>query len=205
MFLAIDIGNTNINFGLFHNNRLLRRIDITVRDYNFKKLKEKLRKVNIESSIICSVVPNITSILLKDLSCIINKPLIVGKDLNVPIKNLYRYPQKLGQDRLINAYAGMMLYGAPCIIIDIGTALTFDIVSKDRCYLGGMILPGLKVSLNTLAKNTALLPQLSLKRPKEFIGRNTENSILSGLIYGFSALIDGIIEKIKKYLRYDLY
>jgi len=205
MLLAINIGNTNISFGLFKNNRFLKRFDIPVKDYQFRKLKDKLKNMDINDCIICSVVPKVTRILVKDLKYSgIKKPLIVGKDIFVPIKNLYRQPEKLGQDRLVNAYAGACLYGIPCMVIDLGTAITFDIVSKDKAYLGGMILPGLNMCRDALFRNTALLPKVKLNKPKEFIGQDTENSILSGLVYGFTILIDGMIERIKRYLKYNL-
>jgi len=205
MFLAINIGNTNISFGLFKNNRFLKRFDIPLRDYQFRKLKDKLKNMDINDCIICSVVPKVTRILVKDLKYLgIKKPLIVGKDIFVPIKNLYRQPKKLGQDRLVNAYAGACLYGSPCIVIDLGTAITFDIVAKDKSYLGGMILPGLNLCIEALFRDTALLPRVKLKKPKEFIGKDTESGILSGLVYGFSILIDGMIDKIRRYLKYNL-
>jgi type III pantothenate kinase len=205
MLLAINIGNTNIIFGLFNQDKLEKKFIISIKNYRFKKLKKILSKINIDGCIICSVVPRFTKILAKDLRDLkIKEQVIVGKDIRVPIKNLYRQPERLGQDRLVNAYAGLSFYGTACVIIDTGTAITFDIVSKNKAYLGGMILPGLNMCLDALAKNTALLPKVKLKKPKEFIGKDTENSILSGLAYGFASLVDGIVEKIKKSLGYPI-
>ena len=99
---------------------------------------------------------------------------------------------------MVNAYAGVRLYGAPLVVVDFGTAVTFDIISKNKEYLGGMILPGLNISLNALSEHTALLPKVNLSRPKEFIARDTRNSILSGLVYGFSALADEFSNRIKQ-------
>jgi len=113
---------------------------------------------------------------------------------------LYRRPAQVGQDRLVNAYAAFFSYGAPLIVIDFGTAVTFDVVSQKREYLGGMILPGLKISLDSLAQRTALLPSIRLTSPAEFIGRDTKNSMLSGIVYGFSSLVDELCRKIKKKL-----
>jgi type III pantothenate kinase len=115
----------------------------------------------------------------------------------VPIKNLYRKPYQVGQDRLVNAYAGLKLYGAPLIVVDFGTAVTFDVVSRNNEYLGGMILPGLGISLDVLADRAALLPNIKLDKPKEFIGRDTKNSMLSGIVYGFAALTDYLAARIK--------
>ena len=196
--LAVDIGNTNISFALFRANRIIKRFDIPTREYNLKKLKNSLDKVAIDDSIICSVVPRATGILEKGLKSQLGaRPYIIGKDISVPIKNLYRKPEQVGQDRLINAYAGTRFYGAPLIIVDFGTAVTFDVVSKNREYLGGMILPGLQISLDTLAERTALLPKIKLGKPREFIGRDTKNSMLSGIVYGLAALTDSLTEKVK--------
>jgi type III pantothenate kinase len=199
MLLTIDIGNTNISFGVFRGNKIINRFDIPTKDYNLQKLRRNLAKTNIDDTVICSVVPNAAKIVKKDLQKLLGKqPYIIGKDIRVAIKNLYRNPKQVGQDRLVNAYAGIKLYGYPLIAIDFGTAITFDVVSKNKEYLGGMLLPGLGISLDALRQRTALLPKIKLEKPKEFIGRDTKNSILSGLIYGFAALTDSLAIKIKK-------
>lgn len=198
MLLAIDIGNTNITFGIFKNNKLIKRFDIPTRDYSLKKLKQRLNEVCINDAIICSVVPKVTGKLGDDLNKLLEKkPIIIGKDIIVPLKNLYRRPKQVGQDRLVNAYAGIKLYGAPLVAVDFGTAITFDVISKNNEYLGGMILPGLEISLSCLAQKTALLPKIKLEKPKEFIGRDTKNSMLSGIVYGFAALTGELVMRIR--------
>lgn len=213
MLLAIDIGNTNISFGIFsatnrggfaenygeRKERVARRFDILTKDYNFQKLKKRLSgAVNINDSIVCSVVPKATEALEKDLKRLSGKPpYIIGKNIEVPIKNLYRRPGEVGQDRLVNAYAGVALYGFPLIVVDFGTAVTFDVISKNKEYSGGMILPGLRISLSVLAQETALLPKIHLQSPKEFIGSSTKESMLSGIVYGFAALTDDLTKRIK--------
>lgn len=199
MLLAIDIGNTNISLGIFKKDRLLRRYNIPTKEKGyFKHLKKIFDRNKIDDAIICSVVPKSIAVLEKDLNKLLRKrPIIIGKDILVPIKNLYRQPKQVGQDRLVNAYAAVSLFGAPLIVVDFGTAVTFDVISKNREYLGGMILPGLQVSLDALADRTALLPKVKLTNPREFIGRDTKNSMLSGLIYGFAALSDDLIRRIK--------
>jgi len=197
MLLAIDIGNTNISFGVFRENKLVKKFSIPAKSYNIKTLKVFLGRINIDTGIICSVVPKSTDILEKDLKRYLDlNPYILGKNVMVPIKNNYRNPGQLGQDRLVNAYAGTVLFGAPLIVIDFGTAITFDIVSGQKEYIGGMILPGLSTSLNALSQKTALLPEIRLEEPEEFIGRDTKSGMLSGIVYGFAALTDGLIEKI---------
>ncbi|MDP3143410.1 MAG: type III pantothenate kinase [Candidatus Omnitrophota bacterium] len=199
MLLAVDIGNTNIAFGLFVKKRLIHRFNIpTHGEYIFSQLKKEIGKRIIDEAIICSVVPVATEKIKKILKIILGKQSkIVGKDIKIPVENLYLKPRQVGHDRLVNAYAGIKLYGAPLIVVDFGTAITFDVVSAKGEYLGGMILPGLQISLDCLAEKTALLPRIKLKSPKEFIGRDTPNSMLSGIVYGFAALSDSLILKIK--------
>jgi type III pantothenate kinase len=199
LLLAIDIGNTNISFGIFKGMRLIRRFDIPTKSYSLNKIKSRLARFQLDDCIICSVVPGLTRRLEKDLKKSLSKPAyILGKDLLVPIKNLYRFPKQVGQDRLANAYAAAVKYGAPLIAIDFGTAVSFDVVSKNKEYLGGMILPGLEISLQALSKHTALLPKIKLKDPGEFIGQDTESSMLCGLVHGFAALTDELVIRIKK-------
>jgi len=198
MVLAIDIGNTNISFGVFKGNRMIKRFDIPTKNYALKNLKKNLGKADMDAAVICSVVPRLTRILQQDLKNLLGRrPYIIGKDIKAPIRNLYRKPKQVGLDRLVNAFAGVMLYGAPLVIVDFGTAVTFDVVSKNKEYLGGMIVPGFQISLDALGQRTALLPKIKLANPKEFIGRDTKTSMLSGLVYGFAALTDNLVVKIK--------
>lgn len=199
MLLCVDIGNTNITFGVFTLNKIKRAFKITAQDYSRSKLIRELGSLKIDNSIISSVVPRLTVKIEKDLRSISGRlPLLIGKQTVVPIKNLYRNPKQVGQDRLVNAYAGVKLYGAPLIIVDFGTAITFDVISRKKEYLGGMILPGLLISLEALHQHTALLPKIKLEEPKEFIGRKTKESMLSGIVNGFSALSDCLVTRIKK-------
>lgn len=237
MLLTIDIGNTNISFGIFRKKRLVKRFDMPTKGYNFHKLKRLLRSpmgnngalamtkraviarspegaakqsrgwfamTRDSDAIICSVVPSVTRAIAKDLKSLLGKrPYIIGKDIKVPIKNLYRHPKQVGQDRLVNAYAGVRLYGAPLVVVDFGTAVTFDVISGKEEYLGGMILPGLQISLDTLRDHTALLPKIKLQEPKDFIGKDTKNSILSGILYGFASLTDSLTKRIKAVIGRD--
>ncbi len=200
MLLAIDIGNTNISFGLSRcPNQSISTFNIPTQQYTLNKLKAKLGKIVPNDAIICSVVPKRTGLLSQGLKTLFaKKPYIIGRDIIVPIKNLYHNPKQVGQDRLVNAYAASKLYGAPLIAVDFGTAITFDVVSRKSEYLGGMILPGLKMSLEALNKRTALLPKIKLEKPNDFIGKDTKNSMLSGIIYGFSSLTDELIMRIRK-------
>ncbi|MCX5712594.1 MAG: type III pantothenate kinase [Candidatus Omnitrophica bacterium] len=199
MLLAIDIGNTNISIGIFQGTRLLRKDSISTASKSYLSIFRRITKGKAGfEAVICSVVPTATRILQADLGKLGIRPYIIGKDIRVPIRNLYRKPGQVGQDRLVNAYAAVQLFGSPIVAIDFGTAITFDVISKKGEYLGGMILPGLGISLNALAKRTALLPEVKLRQPEEFIGRDTQNSILSGVIFGFAALTDKFSSKLKQ-------
>jgi type III pantothenate kinase len=199
MLLAIDIGNTNISFGIFKGRVIIKRFDIPTKHYSRKILSRQLACARIGDTVICSVVPKATLILGKDLVKLLGRrPYIIGKDINVPIKNLYRQPRQVGSDRLVNAYTGVILYGSPLIVVDFGTAVTFDVISRNKSYLGGMILPGLQISLDALFQRAALLPKIRLNKPKEFIGKDTKSSMTSGLIYGFACLTDNMAKRIKK-------
>lgn len=195
MLLTIDIGNTNINFGIFQSHKLRRSFTIPTKKYNSRILRGYLKDARFDATIICSVVPKCTKLLERDLG---KRLYIIGKDIKAPIKNLYRKPKEVGQDRLVNAYAGIKLYGAPLVVVDFGTAVTIDIISKNKEYLGGMILPGLRISLDALAQYTALLPKVKLSAPKELIGQDTKSSMLSGIVYGFAAAGDDLVRRIRE-------
>jgi len=204
MLLAIDIGNTNITFGLFKGKRLLKRMDIPTSSINSKnnsiqKIKKAFLRYKIEAILICSVVPKaeqLLTVIARKLFKV--KPIILGKDINVPIKNLYKKPKQVGQDRLVNTYAGYTFYKTPLIIIDFGTAITFDIVSKSGAYLGGIITPGIELALNALSEKTALLPKIKLRKIPSIIGKSTPESMASGAFYGFSSMCDGLVARLKK-------
>ena len=207
MILAVDVGNTTIGLAVVKGERLKKTWmvktalnDKILRD-EFKRTLGRLKKFtfSIEAVVICSVVPQALTIISPILEKIFQqKPLVIGRDIKVPIKNLYRQPSQVGQDRLVCAYAAMMLYGAPAIVVDFGTAITFDVVSKKKEYLGGVIIPGLRLYAESLFEKTALLPKVEIQPPRELIGRDTKNSILSGVFYGYSALCNGVIRLITK-------
>jgi len=199
MLLAVDVGNTNISLAVFKGRRLINRYTIPTgkKDYS-AHLKKIFLRNKIDGLIACSVVPSALRVLERDFRRLLGRnPYIIGKGIKVPIRNCYRKPKQVGQDRLVNAYAATALYGAPVIVVDFGTAITFDVISKRKEYMGGMILPGLQISLDALAERTALLPKIRLNKAGEFIGRDTKNSLLSGVVYGFSALTDALVIRIK--------
>lgn len=202
MLLTIDIGNTNISIGIFHKNKLIKKWKIPTSLPAVNSIKEIAATNKISAVAICSVVPKLTAKLSSTLGKSLKaKILIAGRNIKVPIKNLYKKPKQVGQDRLINAYAGLKLYGKGLIIIDFGTAITFDIVSKKGEYLGGLIFPGVNLCLNSLYKNTALLPKVSLKSAKKIIGRNTVESINSGVFHGIAGMCEALIKRLKSQFK----
>lgn len=197
MLLTVDIGNTTIAFGVFQGRKLKSSWKIPTSSIFSKGMALKPIK-DIDGVIISSVVPKATPIIKKLVRNRFKiKPLILGKDIKAPIKNLYRNPKQVGQDRLVNAVAASELYGYPIIVVDFGTAITFDVISKRKEYLGGIIIPGIEISLEALSSKAALLPRIKLSLPKEFVGRDTVNSMKSGIFYGFGSLCDGLIKKLK--------
>ena len=126
------------------------------------------------------------------------KPVIVGKDVIAPIKNLYKNPEEVGQDRLVNAVAGRALYKNGLIIIDFGTAVTFDLITKSGEYAGGIITPGMEISIENLALRAALLPKIKLQAPASLVGKDTVTSMRSGIFYGYGALCDGLVGKLRE-------
>lgn len=199
MLLAIDIGNTNISFALFHGSKLAGHWDIPAGLYAASRLSAKIRAKNISGALICSVVPALTEKLAQDVKRLTGiKPPIIGKDIRVPMKNLYSRPDKLGQDRLVNAYAAGRIYASPVIVVSCGTAITVDAVSKNLSYLGGFILPGLRPSLAALKAHTALLPKIGLPPgPTAGIPRDTREAILNGVILGSAGAVDALIRRIR--------
>lgn len=206
MLLAVDVGNTSTHFGIFNKRRLVKDWRVPTREvqaasWNVKGLISYLAPCALHI-IICSVVPKELVALKKKLKKTFGvSPIILGEDIQVPLKNLYKDPEQVGQDRLVGAYAAYKKYGAPVIIVDFGTAITIDVVSKNAEYLGGVIVPGVDISLEALAERTALLPKIKLAPPAELIATDTTNSIISGLTYGFASLCDGIIDRFKRKLR----
>lgn len=201
--LTIDIGNTSTNFGLFQGRRLVKEWRLPTkalrRPTQKRQLLRGVQPGELRGAILCSVVPWATRTLKRRLNSLRVSPLYrVGQNIRCPIPNRYRRPREVGQDRLVNAYACLRLYGAPAIICDFGTAITVDLLSKKGEYLGGIICPGIGISLEALAEKTALLPKVSLKPPRQLLGRETRETILSGVFFGFASLCDGLVERLRE-------
>ena len=157
----------------------------------------------ITGCIIASVVPPLNNIVKNAMEKLLRiTPMIVGPGLKTGLNILMDNPAQVGADLIVNAVAGLKYYGAPIIIIDMGTATTISVVDKNKNYVGGMILPGVKVSLESLVNRTSQLPRISLEAPKKMIGKNTVDCMKGGIIMGQAASMDGLIERICEELGY---
>lgn len=211
MILAIDIGNTNISIGCIRNDEILfiERLSTdtskTGLEYaiSFKNVLEiyHLSAEEIEGTILASVVPPLTNTIKEAAKKISHSEvMVVGPGVKTGINIMVDQPSQTGADLIANAAAGIQEYPLPLIIISMGTATTLSVIDEKKRYIGGMILPGVKVSSEALTRSTSQLPKISLEPPKKVIGTNTVDCMKSGLLYGSAACIDGIIEKAEEAL-----
>ncbi|MCH8208537.1 MAG: type III pantothenate kinase [Nitrospinae bacterium] len=211
MLLAIDIGNSSIVFGLFQKEKLIahwrvRSEQNRTTDEYWVLVNEFIRMNQLDAGairhvIVSCVVPPLIPVF-EELSrnYLSTKPLFIGPGVKTGISILYKNPEEVGADRVVNAVAGFEKYGGPLIIVDFGTATTFDAVSAAGEYLGGAIFPGVEISLEALFKRTAKLPRVDLVVPDRVIGRSTVESIQCGTVYGFLGMIDNIVAKMREEL-----
>lgn len=148
--------------------------------------------------VVGSVVPSLNAMVREAFASLGLKALFMGEDFPPPISTLYRNPEEVGMDRLANAIACKELYGTPAIVVDFGTAITFDVISPEGEYLGGIIAPGVEISLQGLFSATARLPKVDIDVPKEVIGKSTREAIRSGVVFGTVGLVEGLLERIKE-------
>lgn len=214
MILAVDVGNTNIVIGcieqekIFFVERVSTNISKTELEYvvEFKTLLDiyQIEVKEITGCIISSVVPPLNNIVRSAMEKLLHiKPLLVGPGVKTGLNILMDNPGQVGSDLIVNAVAGVYYYGAPIIMIDMGTATTISVVDEKKNYIGGMILPGVKVSLESLVNRTSQLPRISLEAPKKVIGTNTIDCMKSGIVMGQAACMDGMIERIWDELGYE--
>jgi len=212
MIMTFDIGNTTIALGIFRGKKLLVNWKIksdrekTADEYGLILCNllgyKKLSCQKIKGAIISSVVPPITPVIEQAMEKFFKvKPLLVGPGLKTGIPILYENPAEVGPDRIVAAYAAYKKYGGPCLIVDFGTATTFDAVSANGEYLGGSIAPGIQISAEALYLRTARLPRIEIKKPRAAIGRNTVSSMQSGLYFGYIGLVNQIINGISAELQ----
>ncbi|MBE6686305.1 MAG: type III pantothenate kinase [Ruminococcaceae bacterium] len=214
MLLAIDIGNTNIVIGCIKNDVIVFKARIATdhirtSDQYGVEIKNMLeafgvRIEDISDCIISSVVPPVFNSVRTGVIKIIGKqPMVVGPGLKTGLNILVDVPSQVGSDRIVIAVAALSEYKAPLILMDLGTATTIEVIEPDNLYMGGVIIPGVKVSLDALTQRTSQLPGISLDNPKKIIGKNTVDCMRSGIMYGTAAMIDGIIDRMEEELGHS--
>ncbi len=211
MLLVIDIGNTGVTIGVFDGEELRATYNMataihrTADEYAALMLDfihhQGLHTADIKGVALCSVVPPLTSTFQQLFRRYFKvSPLVVAAGVRTGVRILLDNPREVGADRIVNVAAAHHLYGGPVIITDLGTATTFDTVSKDGDYLGGAIAPGIATSVEALFVRAAKLPLIELVRPKHAIGTNTDAAMKSGIIFGYVGLIEGIVSRIQQEL-----
>jgi type III pantothenate kinase len=206
MLLALDVGNTNITIGLFEGGRLIQRWRLrTIHEQTADEWGVLARNLfalscieesAIHGMIVSSVVPPVDGPLAQMARRYFGtEAIFVNATTDTGIKVLYDNPKEVGADRIVNAVAAHAKYGGPCIVVDLGTAITFDAVTANAEYLGGIICPGIGIAIAGLFQKAARLPMVDFREPARLIGTNTVDSIQSGLYNGYISLIDGLVEK----------
>ena len=197
MKLAIDIGNTQIKFGVFNNHKLLKSLHFNDSSNISKKL-ESFKEFNPSIIIISSVVPLLTSKYIKEVSKTFKANVFIINYMNCNINLNVPCPETVGTDRICNIAAALKFYSLPAIVIDFGTATTYDAINKIGDFIGGVIAPGVKTSADYLINKAALLSPTDLSFPSNVIGKNTKENIQSGIMYGALDQIEGMIKRINK-------
>lgn len=206
MLLAIDAGNTNITCGVFRGEELLAQWRLlTEREKSAEAYTSEIRDLferdgidlkEIAGVAIASVVPQLDQVL-DDVSadCFAVTPLFVDHTTDTGLRIVYDEPANVGADRIVDAVAAVAEYGAPCIVVDFGTATTFNVVNANREYIGGVIAPGIMISAEALFSRAAKLPRVEIAKPNKVIGSSTVGAMQSGLYHGYAGLVDGMLEK----------
>ena len=202
MFLAVDIGNSAIKFGLFDGQTLASKFSIsTKRDATVDDIKDAVDdqlRSPIESAILCSVVPEIEPAMRTYIGEATSvDPIVVNNSFDFGLKINYEPIDSLGTDRLVAAYAAVEKHGAPCIVCGLGTATTIDVVSEQREFLGGVIAPGMDAMSDALHLKAAKLPKVEPARSKNVLGNSTVDAISAGVYFGYVAMVEGLITRIR--------
>lgn len=211
MLLAIDIGNTNIVIGCVRDDEILFKCRIATdrtrtSDQYGVEIKNMLetygaQKSDITDCIISSVVPPVFNSVRTGVWKVIGKePIVVGPGIKTGLNIQVEVPSQVGSDRIVIAVAALAEHKAPLILLDLGTATTIDVVEPDNIYMGGIIVPGVRLSLDALTGRAAQLPGISLDKPAHVIGKNTVDAMRSGMMHGTAAMIDGIVDRIAEEL-----
>ena len=210
MLLAIDVGNSNTSIGLFDEEKNLQFLASL--DTDSRKTADQIsidlmnlftlygfRYKDVTGAILCSVVPPLNFMMQKALTRLLGKPpMVVGPGVKTGLNIRLTNQTQVGADIVADAVAALEKFPAPIITIDMGTATTIGVISEGRNYEGGLLLPGVNVSLEALSRRAAQLPDISLQHPKSLIGKNTEECMRSGIVYGTAGMLDGVIDRIRE-------
>ncbi len=214
MILCIDVGNTNTNFGVYEDEKLLvmfkltSKLDRTSDEFGLS-ISELLRLNNIEKGqitgvCIASVVPNVMHSLITAIERYLNcRPIIVGPGTKTGISIKTDNPRELGADRIVDAVAAYKKYGGPVLVLDFGTATTYDLITEDGSFIVGITAPGIRISAKALWEDTAKLPEIEIKKPASILATETVSSMQAGLVYGQIGQAEYIIEKVKEESKLD--
>lgn len=216
MLLAIDAGNTNIVLGIYKDDKLIEHWRVsTDRQKTADEYGILLKNLfdfhghhfsDIQAIAIASVVPPLmTAMERMSREYFGIHPLVVGPGIKTGMPVKFDNPREIGADRIVNAVAAFEIYGAPLVVVDFGTATTFDVVSRQGEYIGGAIAPGIGISTEALFARAAKLPRVELIKPSGVITKNTVNGIQAGIVFGFAGQVDGIVNRMKKELGEDLF
>ena len=208
MLLAFDIGNTNLTLGLYEGEQLIHQWRLetvpTRTDDEYSLLvRQLLEGASIPPSgvtgvIVASVVPALTATVTAMATTMFGRaPMVIGPGLRTGIPILYNPPKDVGADRIVNAVAAFHRYRCACIVVDFGTATTFDSITARGEYAGGAIAAGIQISMTALFRNAAKLPKVDIERPAHVVGKSTVESIQSGLYFGYVSLVDGLVNRMK--------
>jgi type III pantothenate kinase len=214
VLLAVDVGNTNVVFGLYDGPRLAHTFRAraeqtrTADEYGVLLRQmislHELEPGHVQAVIMASVVPPLTDVMSEAVRhAFAREPLVVGPGFRTGMSVLYEQPKDVGADRIANAVAGFERVRGGVIVVDFGTALIFDCVSPKGEYLGGVIVPGVQVSLDGLLERAAKLTRIELAEPPTVVGHNTVHALQSGIVHGYAALVDGLVARIKAELAFD--
>jgi type III pantothenate kinase len=209
MLLVVDVGNTQTHFGTFRGAELLQHWRFaTVRESTADELGAKLANLlalrgvsfdDLDGSIVSSTVPQLGAEWCQVGERYLgHETLVVGPGIRTGMPIRYENPREIGADRLVNAIAAFDRVGDACVVVDFGTAITFDPVSHEGEYLGGVIAPGVEISMEALTERAAALPKIDLVEPRTLIGKTTVDAIRSGVVYGYAGLVDGILRRLRE-------
>src|SRR5215216_6926228 len=211
MLLVVDVGNTQTHLGTYDGTELVEHWRFaTVRKSTADELGAALRNLlalrglsfaDVDASIVSSTVPRLRPEWVEAGERYLgHELLVVGPGLRTGMSIRYDNPREIGPDRLVNAVAGYEKVGGACVIVDFGTAVTHDVVSAEGEYLGGVIFPGVEISLEALSDRAAALPKIDLIEPRSLVGKSTVEAIRSGMIFGYAAMVDGIVGRLREQL-----